>query len=458
MAGLPGVLIRIGAETKQAITEINSTSKALGGMGSTTKGMASGIRSAMAPAVATLGALTAGGMAAAASASELEQATGAMTAVFGPNTAAMAAAAEAANSLGLSTADYNQQAALLGSLLRNTGTSSDALAGSTSSLITTAADMAAQFGGSTSDAVGALSAMLKGSYEVMDNYGVKLTAAEVSAYAAANGMTTAEAAVALMNEQLAQTGVAGAAAREMDTVASQTAQARAAFEDASAELGDALLPALTDLAGALKTAADWVAKNKDLVIAITVVIGTLAAIVVVLNVAMTVYTVVQWAANTALYGFPVIWIVAAVAAVIAAVVLLWMNWDKITAFFKRTWDAIVDAFGAAVDAIGGFFSDLWGDIKGFINRAIDAVNKLIAAFNKLPGPDLGNIPNVRSAGGAAGASRAAGTTAGGAPSSVVNINFYGPVTDPESTARAIRRSLTGSAVRNGYLSPEARAW
>jgi hypothetical protein len=457
MAGLPGVLIRIGAESAQAITEINRTNTALKGMGSTSAGVAAGLRSAMAPAVATLGALAAGGLVAARAASDLEQATGAMTAVFGPNTAAMAKAAEAANSLGLSTADYNQQAALLGSLLRNTGTSADALAGSTESLISTAADMAAQFGGTTSDAVGALSAMLKGSYEVMDNYGVKLTAAEVAAYAAANGMTNAEAAVALMNTQLAQTGAAGAAAREMDTVASQTAQAKAAFEDASAALGTSLLPALTDLAKALKATADWVSKNKTLVVAITAVIGTLAAAVVVLNLAMTAYTAIQWAANTALWGFPVIWIVAAIAAVIAAVLLLWKNWDAITAFFKRTWDAIVRAFKAAAGAIGGYFSDLWDDIRGFINRAIAAVNKLIDAFNKLPGPDLGNIPNV---GSRSSGQQAAGRAAGGTPAGYggVSINFYGPVTDPEATARAIRRSLVGSAARNGYLAPGDRSW
>ena len=104
MAGLPGIVIQIGAETRQAITEINRTNTALDSVGSTGSRAAGAIRGMQGPALGALGAIAGGAMMAANSASELEQATGAMTAVFGPNTAAMTKTAEAANSLGLSTA------------------------------------------------------------------------------------------------------------------------------------------------------------------------------------------------------------------------------------------------------------------------------------------------------------------------------------------------------------------
>ena len=79
----------------------------------------------------------------------------------------------------------------------------------------------------------------------------------------------------------------------------------------------------------------------------------------------------QWVFNTSLYGCPVVWIVAGIMAIIAAVVLLVKYWDEVAAWFKKLWDAIVGIFKAAWEAIKkvwstvtGWFSNLWGRIKG----------------------------------------------------------------------------------------------
>lgn len=450
--GLPGVVIQIGAQSAEAVREIDKTNKALGGLGSSSKGAADKIRAAQGPALAALGAITAAAGVAALAASDLEQATGAATAVFGEQTGALLANAEAANRMGLSTAEYAQNAAILGALLKNTGASTDDLAGATSDLLVTASDMAAQFGGTTADAVGALTSLMKGSYEVVDNYGVRLTAADVAARAAADGTSTAEAALAILNEQLEQTGTAGAASREIGTMAQTTAEAKAAFTDASAEIGGVFLPIVADMAKRLADVAGWIAENKDLVVAITAVVGAFAAIIVVLNVAMSVYTVIQWAANTALFGFPVIWIVLAIAAVVAAVVLLYKNWDVVVQFFKDSWEAIKRAFASAADAIKSTFAGIWDSIRGFINRAIDAINRLIEAFNRLPGPDLPTIPNVRASSGGAGAQPAGARSAGartGAGGSVT-INVTTGVGDPAAIAREIRRALNNDNYRVGW--------
>ena len=75
----------------------------------------------------------------------------------------------------------------------------------------------------------------------------------------------------------------------------------------------------------------------------------------------------QWLFNTALFGCPVIWIVAGIMAIIAAVVLLVKYWDEVAAWFKKLWDSIVGIFKAAWEAIKkvwgavtGWFSNLWG--------------------------------------------------------------------------------------------------
>jgi hypothetical protein len=63
------------------------------------------------------------------------------------------------------------------------------------------------------------------------------------------------------------------------------------------------------------------------------------------------------------------------------------NMQKAADFVHGIWQALVNGLRGLVN---GFFSS-WGDR---INTVINGVNKLIDAFNKLPGPDIGFIPTV----------------------------------------------------------------
>ena len=93
----------------------------------------------------------------------------------------------------------------------------------------------------------------------------------------------------------------------------------------------------------------------------------------------------QWVFNTSLYGCPVVWIVAGIMAIIAAVVLLVKYWDEVPAWFKKLWDAIVGIFKAAWEAIKkvwstvtGWFSNLWGRIKAGAGKAWDGIKNTIS--------------------------------------------------------------------------------
>lgn len=93
----------------------------------------------------------------------------------------------------------------------------------------------------------------------------------------------------------------------------------------------------------------------------------------------------QWLFNTSLYGCPVVWIVAGIMAIIAAVVLLVKYWDEVAAWFKKLWDAIVGIFKAAWEAIKkvwstvtGWFSNLWGRIKAGAGKAWDGIKNTIS--------------------------------------------------------------------------------
>lgn len=93
----------------------------------------------------------------------------------------------------------------------------------------------------------------------------------------------------------------------------------------------------------------------------------------------------QWLFNTALFGCPVIWIVAGIMAIIAAVVLLVKYWDEVAAWFKKLWDSIVGIFKAAWEAIKkvwgavtGWFSNLWGGIKAGVGKAWEGIKNTIS--------------------------------------------------------------------------------
>lgn len=211
--------------------------------------------------VAAAGAAAIGvaGAKAVSAAADLEQSTGAIEAVFKSGADQMKAYADtAASTVGLTKNEYQELGTLLGAQLKNGGTSIDQLAGKTNDLIGVAADLSAQFGGSTSDAVAALSSALKGERDPIERYGVSLKQASIDAKAAELGFQKVggsfdneaqqAATLALIMEQTADAH--GAFAREGDTLAHQVQVLKAHFGDFAAKAGTLVLPMVTALATA----------------------------------------------------------------------------------------------------------------------------------------------------------------------------------------------------------------
>ena len=195
-------------------------------------------------------AVAAGLLYATKAASDQEQAVGALTATFRENSAAMQANARDATQIGLSITDYSNAAAKLGGQLSNLGVDQKDLGVTTDDLINKAADLAAQYGGTTMEAVDALGAAFRGEADPAERYSLALNQTQVAAEQAATGYDKAGAMLSLINKQMEKTGSAGAAMREFDTAAASVARAQAEFDNATASLGEALLPALTKAAQA----------------------------------------------------------------------------------------------------------------------------------------------------------------------------------------------------------------
>lgn len=231
----------------------NKLGGAEGAFGKFAKAAAAGA----AVAVAAVGAV---GVKAVRSASELEQSMGGMGAVFKDNGAQMEKWANgAASSVGLAKSEYASLATVLGSQLKNMGVSTDELGGQTNKLIGLGADLAAQFGGPTSDAVGAISSLLRGERDPIERYGVSINEVAVKAKMAEMGLSgltgeaekgaKLQATLALLYAQTAD--AQGAFARESTTLAGSQQRLAAGTENLYATLGMSLLPAVTAVTAAL---------------------------------------------------------------------------------------------------------------------------------------------------------------------------------------------------------------
>ncbi|NHF62231.1 phage tail tape measure protein [Microcella pacifica] len=335
---------------------------------------------------AALAGLGAGALYAGQKASEAEQAAGAVESVFADKAASITALAEAASdAVGLSQTDYSNLASVLGAQLTNMGVANDALVPQTETLITLGADMAATFGGSTSDAVAALSSLLRGERDPIEQYGVSIKQADINAKLAAMGLTGLEgeaakaaetqAVLALLTDQTAS--AQGQFARESDSAAGAQQRANAAMENASAEIGTVLLPIMAEGATALQGFAGWAKENAGLVQGLAAGIGILAGGVLVIAGAMKVWaaiqavqTAMQWANNAAWLASPVTWIILAIIVgiglLVAAGIWLYENWDEVTQWIGEAWQNVSDWFMAVGDGIATWWNDLWAGITGWV--------------------------------------------------------------------------------------------
>jgi hypothetical protein len=112
-------------------------------------------------------------------------------------------------------------------------------------------------------------------------------------------------------------------------------------------------------------------------------------------------TVAQWLFNSALFACPVVWIIAAIMAIIAVVVLMVKYWDDIVAFFKGIWEGIKNIFYSVWEWIKNMFLNYtpygliikhWAEISAWFGRLwenvkavfVNAWNGIWEFFSVLP--------------------------------------------------------------------------
>lgn len=343
-------------------------------------------------------------------ASQSEQAIGGVKAVFGDYAGEIEKFSDStAKSLGLSKTDFNNLAVSTGALLKNAGIPLDKVADSTETLTKRAADMAATFGGSVSDAMDAINSGLKGSGGPLEKYGVILTASAVNAEAIAAGLTDSEgkasdfgkATVRLSKIMDQSSDAQGQFAKESDTVAGQAARLKAEFADLEAELGKNLLPVMVKVLGALKSMVEFVANNQGWLVPLAASIVAIVAAVKLWEIGLIAWkaitliaTGVQAAFNIVMDANPVVLVVVAIAALVAGFILLYNNvdWfreliDKVGRFFKEVFEGMVTVFEAVIVSIGKVVGTVVEVItypyRTAYNQVKDVIDKIPAIFDAI---------------------------------------------------------------------------
>ncbi|QOT16478.1 hypothetical protein [Paenarthrobacter sp. YJN-5] len=195
-------------------------------------------------------------------AGDLEQSAGAIQSVFKGSASEMLKwSTEAQNSVGLTQNEFNELGTLIGAQLKNGGTAMDELAPKTNQLIGLGADLSSMFGGTSREAIEALSSALKGERDPIERYGVSLNQAKIDAEAAALGFKKVDGAFENNAQQAAtlslimkQTADAqGNFAKENDTLAGQQQRAAAGWKNITTSIGGLFLPTLTKVYGFINT-------------------------------------------------------------------------------------------------------------------------------------------------------------------------------------------------------------
>jgi hypothetical protein len=329
MAGTLALNVEILGEFKKLTSATKGAEGSLKGLQDKVSGFSTNISRIVGALGITLGfsALIQGAKDSVEAASDLEQQFGALDSIFKGNAGEMKIFSKEMNDIGLSSADAARQSSLIGALLKGNGLTIEDTAEKTKGLVQLAGDLAATFGGPTADAVSAISSLLKGERDPIERYGVSLKAVDVEAQKledAKNGLVFASEKEADINATLTllyqkTTDAQGQAARESESYAGVTGALTAKFTDMQAEIGQALLPVLSEFSAWLQTPegeaklqeivdgiveiienlidlVTWVDENQDWLVPMVVAIGTVTS---AWNVATAAVTAFKTAAGLA---------------------------------------------------------------------------------------------------------------------------------------------------------------
>lgn len=315
-------------------------------------------------------------------AGDLEQSIGAVDSVFKDSAGQMHAWAEqAASSVGLSENSYNELASTLGASLKNAGTPMEELGGKTNDLIGLGADLSSMFGGTTTEAIEAVSSALRGETDPIEKYGISLNDAALTAKGLEMGIEKTGGAFTTQQKQLITQALLfeqaadaqGNFAREGDTFQGKLQRASAQWDNLKTTIGEAFLPVLTNVMGfisesvipgiaglgdSLRAVGEFFRPVFDFIVQTTPYWSPFAIGIGLVAGAFAIWTGATWAltaATGALSGVmafltsPITLVIAAIGLLVGGLIWAYQNVGWFRDLVQSAWGQIQLAIGFVVD-------------------------------------------------------------------------------------------------------------
>ncbi|MFH8805473.1 phage tail tape measure protein [Streptomyces sp. NPDC017936] len=186
-------------------------------------------------------------------------------------------------------------------------------------------------------------------------------------------------------QAVAQAG--GAAGANMGDFAGKAGEAAAAMEASPAQQWDSVMRSLsTTLGTALLPALQFVS---ELMKEHPGLVQVLVPIVLALAAGLAVAAAAQWALNSALLANPYTWIVLAIVAIVAAIVVLWKKNEAFRNFVTAAWNTILGAIKKAWNWVKNNWPLVLGILTGPIGLAVGAITNywddIVKFFKGIPG-------------------------------------------------------------------------
>ena len=189
MSTIATLWVKLGLDSKGFNEGVEGASKKMQNVGGSMMKVGAGMTAGL--TLPIMGA----GVAMAKGAATLEDSMNAVNVVFGDSAKVIEDYGKtAAETAGVSTSEFNQMSTVTGAFLKNMGFDLAGAAEETISLTERAADMASVMGGPVSGALEAIQSGLKGEFNPLEQFGVKMNAAMIEAKALSMGLvgTTAD--------------------------------------------------------------------------------------------------------------------------------------------------------------------------------------------------------------------------------------------------------------------------
>ena len=175
----------------------------------------------------------------------------------------------------------------------------------------------------------------------------------------------------------------GAMEKQSKTMSGASSNLKESWQVLAGTLSQELFEAVKEIIPMLTSMFDWLAQNKDIVMAIAIPLLAFINIIAGFLIIQKIVGLLS-AFNAVLLANPIVAIIALIVALVAGFIYLWNNCEGFRNFFIGLWEAIKTAVQTAIDFIVGIFTGIIDFVKNnWQGLLLFLVNPFAGAFKLL---------------------------------------------------------------------------